>query len=443
MRELRIAALPLGLMAPAIFFAATLVAEETDVDLKIGNAAPAFTGTDERGEEWKSSDHIGKKNVVVYFYPADFTSGCTKQAEAWRDNMNAVVAKGVEVIGVSGDRVINHKLFKEAWKLNFTLLADGEGAIAKQFGVPTRGGGKVRPRGPDRQPILDENGDPILLVRTATFARWTFVVGKDGTIIYKNTKVNPRKDSEQVLEFINGLNQKPDVAEDSDTAKERAMTAIKGLGSQIILDEDNPERPPIEIRIHGCRGKDEHLVHLKHFDTLKILHIGGDQVTDSGLKNLTGLSELETLIIEGASVSGSSLEDLMYLPKLRTLDLRDSMVTDDGLAHIKSLVNLRALNLSGTLVTDAGLRHLKPLKKLESLNLDFTELELTDECIEHLKELTQLRSLILSYSLVSDNGLAQLSNLSNLESLNLEGADVTAAGVEEFGKNNPRVKITY
>ena len=210
MRILTTAALINGLIAATVFFAsATLAAEETKVDLEVGNVVPAFAGTDERGQEWKSSEHVGKKIVVVYFYPADFTSGCTKQAESWRDNMNSIVAKGVEVIGISGDAVLNHKLFKESWKLNFTLLADGEATIAKQFGVPTRGGGRVRPRGPDRQYLVDEAGERIVLERKATFARWTFVVAKDGTIVYKNTKVNPAKDSLQVLEFIDGLNQDP------------------------------------------------------------------------------------------------------------------------------------------------------------------------------------------------------------------------------------------
>ena len=130
------AALINGLIAATVFFAsATLAAEETKVDLEVGNVAPAFAGADEQGPEWKSSDHVGKKIVVVYFYPADFTGGCTKQAESWRDNMNSIVAKGVEVIGISGDAVLNHKLFKESWKLNFTLLADGEATIAKQFGA--------------------------------------------------------------------------------------------------------------------------------------------------------------------------------------------------------------------------------------------------------------------------------------------------------------------
>lgn len=210
MRMLSTLALINGLTAATVFFAsASLTAEEAQVDLKVGEVAPTFAGTDDRGQAWKSSDHVGKKIVVVYFYPADFTGGCTKQAESWRDNMNSIVAKGVEVIGISGDEVKNHKLFKEAWKLNFNLLADGEATIAKQFGVPTRGGGKVRPRGPDRQFIVDDTGRPIELERKATFARWTFVIGKDGKILYKNKKVYPARDSLQVIEFIDGLEQKP------------------------------------------------------------------------------------------------------------------------------------------------------------------------------------------------------------------------------------------
>ena len=172
------------------------------VDLQLGDIAPSFECSDENGKPWKLNDHVGKKFVVVYFYPADFTTGCTKQAEAWRDNMNALTDAGVEVVGVSGDSVKNHKLFKDAWKLNFTLLADEDSTIPKQFGVPVRRGGRVRPRGPDRKPLLDESGEPLLLERKATFVRWTFVIDKEGKIAYKNTKVNPTKDSQQVLEFI-------------------------------------------------------------------------------------------------------------------------------------------------------------------------------------------------------------------------------------------------
>src|SRR5256885_9713910 len=94
------------------------------VDLKVGDAAPAFEAKDDTGKDWKSSDHIGKKIVVVYFYPASFTNGCTNQACAFRDDMKTLTEKDVEVIGVSGDSVANQEAFKKFHKLNFTLLAD-------------------------------------------------------------------------------------------------------------------------------------------------------------------------------------------------------------------------------------------------------------------------------------------------------------------------------
>ncbi len=88
---------------------------------------------------------MGKQYVVIYFYPADFTTGCTKQAESFRDTMNLLTDQNVAVIGVSGDSVLNHRLFKKAWKLNFTLLADEAGEVAAKFGVPVQPGGKSCP----------------------------------------------------------------------------------------------------------------------------------------------------------------------------------------------------------------------------------------------------------------------------------------------------------
>ena len=176
--------------------------DEQQVELKVGDPAPRFTSVDEDGEKVKLDDHLGKGFVVIYFYPADFTTGCTRQAEKWRDNMNALSKAGIRVIGVSGDSVANHKLFKDTWKLNYTPLADEEAEIAKRFGVPVRRGGRVRPRGPDRKLLLDENGDPYVIARNVTLLRWTFIINKQGEVVYKNTKVNPVKDSEQVLEFV-------------------------------------------------------------------------------------------------------------------------------------------------------------------------------------------------------------------------------------------------
>jgi peroxiredoxin Q/BCP len=122
--------------------------------------------------------------------------------------MNALAEKGVKVVGVSGDSAENHRLFKQAWKLNYTLLADEEGQIANKFGVPVSPrGGIVRPRGSDRKPLTDDAGNPLTLERKVTLARWTFVIGTDGKILYKNTQVNPAKDSQQVMEFLKSREQ--------------------------------------------------------------------------------------------------------------------------------------------------------------------------------------------------------------------------------------------
>jgi peroxiredoxin Q/BCP len=426
-----------GVISLTMLFAAafSVAADKPAIDdpavLEVGDRAPMFDGDDDQGQKWKSSESVGKKYLVVYFYPADFTTGCTKQAELWRDNMNALADLGVEVIGVSGDSVQNHKLFKDAWSLNFTLLADEEARISKLFGVPGRPGGRVRPRGPDRKPLVDDDGNPLTLVRKATFARWTFVIGKDGKIAYKNVKVNPAKDSQQVLEFI----------KNSGGREEGALNSIRNLGGQVTLDENDPDRPVIDLRIYGCRGKDEYLVHLADFDKLKKLHIGGDGITDDGLKHLAGLSDLETLIINGSSVNGIGLINIIELRELRTLDLRDSRINDAGLTTLKLLPKLRVLDLSGTSVTDAGLSHLKELKQLESLNLDFTEQELTDKGIEQLQGLTQLETLNLGFSALTDAGLKSLAQLKNLKSLNIEGSNVTDKGRADLHRAIPSIKI--
>lgn len=168
--------------------------EKKPVDLKVGDPAPVFSGVDDQSRPWKSSDHVGKKTLVVYFYPADQTPGCTRQACAFRDDQKRLACKGVEVVGVSGDSARNHDIFKKVHQLNFTLLADENGAIARKFGVPFGAGGNVTTQ--------DSSGNTVVLKRGGTAQRWTFVIGKDGKILYKNTQVNPAQDSKQVLELI-------------------------------------------------------------------------------------------------------------------------------------------------------------------------------------------------------------------------------------------------
>src|SRR5436190_3110718 len=93
------------------------LALQDKADLKVGDPAPAFSAKDDAGNDWKSSDHVGTKILVVYFYPASFTGGCTKQACAYRDDQKTLAAAGAEVIGVSGDEVRHEDAFKKFHKL--------------------------------------------------------------------------------------------------------------------------------------------------------------------------------------------------------------------------------------------------------------------------------------------------------------------------------------
>ncbi|MGF1580788.1 MAG: peroxiredoxin [Gemmataceae bacterium] len=163
-------------------------------NLKVGDNAPVFSGTDEQGKAWKSTDYVGKKVIVVYFYPADFTGGCTKQACGFRDDFKALTKKGVLVVGVSGDSIKTHALFKKYHKLPFTLLADPKGRIAKKFGVPHGKGGTIQ-----RKPF----GEKLNLTRGVTIHRWTIVIGRDGKIGMINSSVKAAKDSKQILKFVN------------------------------------------------------------------------------------------------------------------------------------------------------------------------------------------------------------------------------------------------
>ncbi len=163
----------------------------------VGDKAPAFTSVDDQGKPWKSTDHVGKKIVVVYFYPADLTGGCTKQACGFRDDAKKLADMGVEVVGVSGDSVANHQLFKKVHNLNFTLLADEHGDVAKKFGVKVGKGGTFKFKG--------DNGTVSDLVRGVTISRWTFVIDRNGTIVLRDTNTNAAKDSQRVLDEVKKL----------------------------------------------------------------------------------------------------------------------------------------------------------------------------------------------------------------------------------------------
>ena len=102
--------------------------------LAIGDKMPYFEVVDQDGNKVTSNDLIGKK-TVVYFYPKDNTSGCTAEACNLRDNYEALLAKGYNVVGVSKDSAASHKKFQAKYELPFTLLSDTSTQMLQAFGA--------------------------------------------------------------------------------------------------------------------------------------------------------------------------------------------------------------------------------------------------------------------------------------------------------------------
>lgn len=102
--------------------------------LKVGDKMPHFEVMDQNGNTVTSESLLGKK-TIIYFYPKDNTSGCTAEACNLRDNHEALIAKGYNVVGVSKDSAASHKKFAEKYELPFTLLADTSTEMLQAFGA--------------------------------------------------------------------------------------------------------------------------------------------------------------------------------------------------------------------------------------------------------------------------------------------------------------------
>lgn len=102
--------------------------------LKIGDKMPQFEVVDQDGKIVTSNDLLGRK-TIIYFYPKDNTSGCTAEACNLRDNHQALIAKGYNVVGVSKDSAASHRKFIDKFELPFTLLADTSTQMQQAFGV--------------------------------------------------------------------------------------------------------------------------------------------------------------------------------------------------------------------------------------------------------------------------------------------------------------------
>jgi peroxiredoxin Q/BCP len=108
--------------------------------LAVGAPAPDITGVDQDGKTVKFKDVYAKGPTLVYFYPKADTPGCTKQGCSLRDSWAGLQAKGIQVLGVSEDKVDAQKKFHDKFSFPFQLIADNDGKVAEAFGVPTTAG---------------------------------------------------------------------------------------------------------------------------------------------------------------------------------------------------------------------------------------------------------------------------------------------------------------
>ncbi len=136
--------------------------------LTIGSKAPDFSATLDDGTQFTLSDYRGVKNVVLYFYPKDFTTGCTKEACSFRDNYGAINAYDAIIVGVSADSASKHTEFREEHDLPFPLIADSQRELAAKYDA--RG---LLPFMPPRITyVIDKEG----VIRAAT--RHDFMIGR-------------------------------------------------------------------------------------------------------------------------------------------------------------------------------------------------------------------------------------------------------------------------
>lgn len=149
--------------------------------LKINQEAPDFTLLDQNNQPFTLSKYRNQK-VLLYFYPKDNTSGCTKQACSYRDSMNQFEKLNIKVVGISKDSIESHKKFIEQNELNFTLLSDPEKQTIEKYFVWKE---KVN------------FGKKYFGV-----VRSTFLIDENGKLIYVKYKTSPAIDVENVLKIL-------------------------------------------------------------------------------------------------------------------------------------------------------------------------------------------------------------------------------------------------
>lgn len=145
-----------------------------------GSNAPDFSMRDAKGNVFKLSGIKGKKNAVVYFYPKDFTPGCTTEAAEFSRDYDKFAKAGIEIVGISPDSEESHDKFRDKMGIPYPLVSDPEKDVAKSYGVF----GMKSFMGREFMGVI----------------RTTFLVDKSGKIIKAYTKVKPAGHSKEVLE---------------------------------------------------------------------------------------------------------------------------------------------------------------------------------------------------------------------------------------------------
>lgn len=164
-------------VAGSMLFSATAAAPAAMP--RVGDPAPLFTGRDQDGNPVNLAALVGKKIALLYFYPKDFTSGCTREACGFRDRMSELQKDNVEIIGVSFDSAESRQKFIAKYELNFPLLADPGGKIVDAYGVKW--------------------GDRKLARRVS------FLIGLDGKIVHITDATDPDVHFSEMKAAIAGL----------------------------------------------------------------------------------------------------------------------------------------------------------------------------------------------------------------------------------------------
>lgn len=150
------------------------------MSLKIGDIVPNFTAKDNHNEIFESKSVLGRKPVVIYFYPKDNTPGCTTEACRFRDQYEDFKDLGAEVIGISADSVSSHNAFADKFQLPFILLSDEDKKLRHLFGVRNNLFGLLP-------------------------GRVTYVIDKNGVVIYIFDSINAGKHIPKALQIIREL----------------------------------------------------------------------------------------------------------------------------------------------------------------------------------------------------------------------------------------------